>query len=232
MKRIATICARKDSKGLPGKNKLLLNGLPLFGLAIKQAKMSSYFSEVVVSTNDPDILTDATKFGADLIIERPSVLSTDTAGKPATILHALLESERYFNTKYDTVVDLDVTSPLRISEDICGAINLLEEKKVCSVVTACDSHRNPYFNLLELNDSNYAKLIKENFFPVLSRQEAPMCFDMNAAVHVWNATDLKSNPVILYPNTLIYRMPAERSWDIDSFFDYEIVKFLYEKQFG
>jgi len=226
LKRLATVCARKNSKGLPNKNKLLLNGIPLYGIAIMQAKASNYFTTIAVTTDDDEILTGSLKFGADIAIRRPDELATDIAGKPETILHALEQSEKSSGFHYDVVVDLDVTSPLRSTEDIIGAVDLLEQKKVPSVVSVCRSHRNPYFNMLEVNSEGRAVVSKKVNPPYLSRQSAPKCFDMNAAVHVWDANALKLNPVVIFNETLIYEMPEDRSRDIDTKLDFEIVKFL------
>ena len=226
MKRLATICARKNSKGLPGKNKFLLNGVPLYAIAISQALATKYFTSITVTSDDQEILENALPYGADLTVIRPPNLSTSTAGKPETIAHALLETERKLNINYDVVVDLDVTSPLRNVEDIKGAINLLELNKVSSVVSACISHRNPYFNMLEVDSKGKVTVSKSNNPPFLTRQSAPKSFDMNAAVHVWDAKALKSNPIVIFSDSLIYEMPEKRSRDIDTELDFEIVKFL------
>jgi len=227
--RLATVCARKNSKGLIGKNKLLINGLPLFAWAIIQAKKSNYFHTIVVTTDDDEIIEMSYKYGADLTVKRPLELSTDTSGKPETILHALKEVEKVLGLQFDVVVDLDVTSPLRSIEDIKGAVNLLEQNKVSSVLSVCHSRRNPYFNILEVDKAKSIKVSKSNGAAYLSRQSAPECFDMNAAVHVWRARSLKKNPKIIFKDTLLYVMPSERSWDIDSQFDFEVVKFLSER---
>ena len=222
------MCARKNSKGLPGKNKLLLNGVPLYGIAILQARLTGYFSSITVTTDDEEIIENASDFGADLIINRIVSLTTDDAGKPETILNAMLETEKKLNVRYDVVVDLDVTSPLRKVEDIKGAVDLLELKKVASVVSACASHRNPYFNMLEVDSRGRVSVSKKVIPPFLSRQAAPKSFDMNAAVHAWNAEALRNNPIVIYDDTLIYTMPEYRSWDIDTKLDFEIVKCLSE----
>ncbi len=226
MKRLATICARKNSKGLPSKNKLLLDGVPLYAIAISQALATRYFTSITVTTDDQEILENSLLYGADLTIIRPPYLSTDTAGKPETIAHALLETEKRLSISYDVVVDLDVTSPLRKVEDIKGAIDLLELNKVSSVVSACISHRNPYFNMLEVDSKGKISVSKSDNSPYLTRQSAPKSFDMNAAVHVWNAQALKSNPIVIFSDSLIYEMPEKRSRDIDTELDFEIVKFL------
>jgi CMP-N,N'-diacetyllegionaminic acid synthase len=225
--RISTICVRSGSKGLPSKNKRLLDGIPLYAHSIKQAKQTKMFDEIVISTDDDEILEGSISYGATATIRRPATLSGDKAGKPETVSHAVQERERQLGVTFKTVVDLDATSLLRNCQDICNAIRLLEESGVESVLSATSSHRNPYFNMLEKDINGQIRIAKEPMKPFLSRQDAPQVFDMNAAVHVWYRDSLIVDPKILYASTLIYEMPQERSHDIDTEIDFKIVEYLY-----
>jgi CMP-N,N'-diacetyllegionaminic acid synthase len=225
--RISTICVRRDSKGLPSKNRLMLDGLPLYAHSIKQAKHAGIFDEIVVSSDDEEILEGSATYGATAVITRPATLAGDTAGKPETVSHAVLFRESELGVNFNTVVDLDATSLLRNSQDICNAVQLLEASEAESVLSATSSHRNPYFNMLEKDPGGRIRIAKEPIQPFLSRQDAPQVFDMNAAVHVWNRDSLIKDPKILYPSTLIYEMPQERSHDIDTEVDFRIVEYLY-----
>lgn len=225
--RISTICVRSGSKGLPSKNKRLLDGIPLYAHSILQAKQTKMFDEIIVSTDDDEILEGGILYGATATVRRPATLSGDTAGKPETVSHAVKEREGVLEVTFRTVVDLDATSLLRNCQDICNAIRLLEESGVESVLSVTSSHRNPYFNMLERDTNGQIRIAKEPIKPFLSRQDAPQVFDMNAAVHVWNRDSLIADPKILYPSTLIYDMPQERSHDIDTAIDFRIVEYLY-----
>ena len=61
---------------------------------------------------------------------------------------------------------------------------------------------------------------------ILRRQDAPRAFDMNASIYVWQRSALVENPRVFYPTTLLFEMPAERSHDIDSELDFELVEWL------
>jgi N-acylneuraminate cytidylyltransferase/CMP-N,N'-diacetyllegionaminic acid synthase len=224
--RVVTICARKGSKGLPGKNKKLLNDLPLYAHAILQAVNCNLFNSIVVSSDDEEIIRSARSFGATQVVIRPDELSGENIGKPETIRHAVLKCEELTNTQFNTVVDLDITSPLRLNEDILGAVEMLEVEKLDCVITGCVSHRNPYFNLVEINKDGYANLSKQNKISYLSRQMAPKCYDMNASVHVWDRNSLIEDPKLFYPKTKLYEMPEDRSRDIDSALDFSIVDLI------
>jgi len=226
--RISTICVREGSKGLPSKNKLKIDGLPLYAHSILQAKHAGIFDEIVVSSDDDEILDGSAFYGATAVIKRPATLAGDTAGKPETVRHAVLLRERELSINFKTVADLDATSLLRNCQDICNAVQLLEESEAESVLSATSSHRNPYFNMLEKDSDGRTQIAKVPSRPFLSRQDAPPVFDMNAAVHVWNRDSLIEDPKILYPSTLIYEMPQERSHDIDTEVDFRIVEHLYK----
>src|SRR3989338_6280982 len=125
MKKLAVICARGGSKGVPGKNTRPLLGKPLIAYTIGQALNSGLFERVVVSTDSNEIASIAKKYGAELPFLRPGELATYTSPKLPAVKHALIESERIFGETYEVVIDLDPTSPLRSIEDIENCIKIL-----------------------------------------------------------------------------------------------------------
>jgi len=127
MKRLCTICARGGSKGVKGKNIRPLLGKPLIAHSIEQARKSGLFAAIAVSSDSDIILQIAKEWGVDFLIKRPDELATDHAAKLPVIRHCVAEVERQSGYCFDTIVDLDATSPLRSVEDICSAVALLEE---------------------------------------------------------------------------------------------------------
>jgi N-acylneuraminate cytidylyltransferase/CMP-N,N'-diacetyllegionaminic acid synthase len=229
MKRICTICARGGSKGVPGKNIRDMAGKPLIAYSILQAKSSGLFEKIAVSSDSRIILDVAREWGADCLIERPVELATDNSSKLPAIRHCVEEAEKVLNNNFDIVVDLDIASPLRTTDDIRGAVELLENKKVGNVITGTPARRSPYFNMVELNQQGAVRLVKSPDIPVVCRQDVPECFDMNASIYVWYREVLSKNDSVLNEDTLLYKMPEERSIDIDSELDFEIVEFLISK---
>lgn len=229
MKRLATICARGGSKGVPNKNLKLLGGRPLIAWSVLQAKATGLFDRIVVSSDSEDIQSAALRAGADGVVNRPVDMATDEAPKVPAILHALLETERQNNKRYDILVDLDATAPLRLPEDISGAVALLESSGSRSVITGNAAYRSPYFDLVELQVDGTVRVSKTPSRPVFRRQDVPVCYDMNASIYVWKRDALVANPSVFYDDTRLFEMPAERSREIDSQFDFSIVEFLFEK---
>lgn len=231
MNRLCTICARKGSKGVKNKNIRTLLDRPLIAHSIEQAKRAGLFSAIAVSSDSDEILLIAKQWGADYLIQRPMALATDEAPKLPAIVHCVNEVERLTNTRFDTIVDLDPTSPLRTVEDIVAATRLLEDSRVSNVITGMPARRSPYFNLVEVNDSGVVQLSKTLPNRVTRRQDSPPCYDMNASIYVWERDALLGNTTSVFNNdTKIYVMPEERSIDIDNELDFAIVQLLAEKR--
>jgi len=230
MRRICTICARGGSKGVKNKNIRELLGKPLIAHSIRQARATGLFEVIAVSSDSRLILDAAQQWGADIIVERPAELATDSAAKLPVIQHCVTSVEEKNGVRYDVVVDLDATSPLRSVEDIREAVALLEQRKVSNVITGAPARRSPYFNLVEVNPDGVVHLSKPLAKGIVRRQDAPPSYDMNASIYVWNRDALLQQTSIFNEDTLLYEMPEERSVDIDSELDFEWVSFLAVKR--
>lgn len=225
MIRICTICARGGSKGVKGKNVRLIAGLPLIAHSLAQARTSLLFDVIAVSSDSDEILCIAAEHGADHVIKRPDALATDTAAKLPVIRHCVEEVERLTGQSFDTMVDLDATSPLRNVSDIQGALQLLEGSGAGNVITAMPSRRSPYFNLVEVDDLGVVRLSKPGT-TFVRRQDAPACFDMNASIYAWNRKAFFERSGLFNDDTRLFVMPEERSIDIDSELDFQFVTYL------
>lgn len=225
-RRICSICARGGSKGVKGKNVRLLQGRPLIVHSIEQALTSGLFDVVAVSSDSDEILAIARQVGAQCLVKRPDELATDTAAKLPVIRHCVSEVESLWQTRFDTMVDLDATSPLRTIDDIRGAVELLESSGAGNVITAMPARRSPYFNLVETDERGVVRLSKPPTTPFVRRQDAPKCYDMNASIYVWRRHALFDAPSLFNPDTRLFVMPEERSIDIDSELDWRFVEFV------
>jgi CMP-N,N'-diacetyllegionaminic acid synthase len=231
VKRLCTICARSGSKGLENKNIRLLLGKPLMAYSIISALKSELFDVVAVSSDSEKILEIARQWRADYLIKRPLELSKDTSAKIPAIVHCLLEVEKMTGDTFDTIVDLDVTSPLRYVSDIINVVESLESKCISNVVSGTYSKYSPYFNMVEIDDKGSLSLCKNYENPIFRRQDAPVCYQLNASVYAWKREYLlKNKRVLLDKDTFLYVMPQERSIDIDDELDFLFVEFLLNKR--
>jgi CMP-N,N'-diacetyllegionaminic acid synthase len=228
MKRLCTICARGGSEGVKGKNIRPLLGKPLIVYSIEQAQEAGFFDAVAVSSDSEEILSVAQDAGVDFLIRRPAELAKSTSPKLPVIIHCVEEVERTANQRYDVIVDLDATSPLREVQDIVNVVSMLEEKHVANVITGMPARRSPYFNLVEVNEKGIVQVSKPLPVAVSRRQDSPKCYDMNASIYAWTRDGLLKNRAIFNSDTLLYVMPEERSIDLDSEVDFLIIERLME----
>lgn len=120
MNVLVTICARGRSKGIPGKNIKLLNGVHLIAYIIQVANRFAelFNAEIVLSTDDSEINQVASLYSLSTDYVRPEYLATDAAGKIDAEKDVLIYQENKNGRHYDYVLDLDVTSPLRTLKDL------------------------------------------------------------------------------------------------------------------
>ena len=228
MKVLCTICSRGGSKGLKNKSIKKLYGQPLIAYTIRQAIKSKIFTEIVVSTDSKIIQKLAKKYGAKSWFIRPRKLSNDKSPKLDAIRHAFVNSEKYFNDKFDFVIDLDITSPLRSIEDIKRSLTKLKKlKNSKNLISVCSAKKHPYFNMIEKSKNGYTVVKKgRNLF---RRQDAPEVFEINASIYIFRRSFWLKKHKLLNKKTIIYTMPRERSVDIDDIYDFNIVKFYMKK---
>lgn len=134
VKILGIIPARGGSKSIPHKNIALLGGKPLIYYTIREAKKSRLLDAVIVSTDDPQIAAVARRYRADVPFLRPKKISGDRSTDIEFFQHALAWLEKHRGWKPEIVVNLRPTAPLRLSDDIDRALNLMQE-------TGCDSVR-------------------------------------------------------------------------------------------
>ena len=228
MKVLCTICARAGSKGVANKNLRLINNKPLIVYSIEQAIASKLFDQIVVSSDSKDIREVALANGATFCVDRPAELATDTAPKLPAIKHCVENAEKKFG-QFEVIVDLDATAPLREPSDIIGALELLKSTQADNVITGTPAHRSPYFNLVETDANGIVSLSKPPATVVARRLDSPQCFDMNASIYVWRRQALFTNENLFTGNTRLFVMPRERSLDIDSQADFEMVEWMMTK---
>lgn len=223
------IGARKGSKGVPGKNFRQICGKPLIDWSLDQLFANKRIDAVVVSTDDEAIYAHALRRGALDIGLRPAGLATDTAPKWGVWQHALAASQVLIGS-VSAFVDLDCTSPLRLPEDIDGALELFQSAKPDMVMSVCDARKNPYFNLVEPDDTGALQVSKPLPGGVWARQDAPVVYEHVGLVYVLDPDYLRNAQTIYAGRVIPFVIPSERCHDIDTEYDFKLVEFLLGEQ--
>ena len=232
MKILAIIAARGGSKGVPDKNIRDLAGKPLIAYTIDQLIRWGGYDRFVVSTDSERIAKVARYYGADVPFMRPPELARDDTGKSDVLRHAFIGAEKHYGIKFDALLDLDATSPVRTVEDIASIIGLFEQERADCVFSVVRARKNPYFNMVEKQPDGTVGLCKQPGDEILTRQSAPEVYDMNASMYVYDREFLldESNRTPLSGKSLTYEMDEISAVDIDSEMDFKFVEFLIKEE--
>ena len=228
MNYIALICARGGSKGLPGKNIKPLKGVPLIGHAINLAKTIDKISRIIVSTDSNEIASVAIEYGAEVPFMRPKQLALDNSPEWLVWRHAIsyLEKEKEKKEKINGIIILPTTAPLRNKKDINNCIDKFENSDVDSVITVTQSHRNPYFNMVEVDKKGLSSIVIDDSNSVIRRQDAPTVYDMTTVAYVLKTDFINKFNGIFEGKVGSVLIPPVRSIDIDTELDFKIANFL------
>lgn len=226
---IGHIGARAGSKGVPGKNFRLLHGKPLIDWSLDQLFACDRVDQVVVSTDSPEIYAHAMKRGCLDIGLRPAELATDTAAKWHVWQHALGEVEKQTGPA-SAFLDLDCTSPLRLPQDIEAGLDLFAAEQPDMVMSCVESRKNPYFNILETDETGALHVSKPLPGGVVARQQAPQVYDHVGLVYVVRPDYLRAAKSLFAGRVIPLVLPVERGLDVDSPFDWDIIEFLMGRQ--
>jgi CMP-N-acetylneuraminic acid synthetase len=230
MNYVALICARGGSKGLPGKNIRLLAGRPLIGWAIQVAKQVNQISRIIVSTDSEEIARIAKEQGAEVPFLRPSKLAEDNSPEWLVWRHALDYISKDEKEPIDGLVVVPPTSPLRNSQDIESCINEYSKGAVDVVITVSEAHRNPYFNMVTVDNQGSAKLVISPETKIFRRQDAPNIFDVTTVCYVARPQFVLQHNGIFEGKVRSIFVPPERAVDIDTELDFKFVEHLAAKR--
>ena len=222
-RNIALIPARSKSKRLKDKNIREINGIPLIGHAINQAKKTKLFDEIVVSTDSPKYAKIAEKFGANTLNLRPFELSKDDSSS-WDVARNVIEALKKLGRSFDYLALLQPTSPLRTYTQIVEAILLAQEKTLDYVASVNKTQIKPHLiNKLPKNHSLYNFNLNSNQNSIHDKY-----FKLNGAIYVVKVECLIDDSFINSEKSSAYIMPEINSIDIDTELDFEIANWLYD----
>ena len=222
---LAIIPARGGSKGLPRKNILPLCGKPLIAWTIHAAKKSRYIDRCIVSTDDLEIAGLAEAFDGDVPFIRPSVYAADDSASSDVILHAI----DVLPEKYDLIVLLQPTSPLRSEVDIDGAIEYYFETRAESIVSVTEQNHPIEWSF----SSNDMKIPLKNIIELNSgkrRQDYNKMYKLNGAIYMSGTNTYEKLKSFYSDNTAIYSMDTNNSVDIDTELDFKLAELLIKEK--
>ncbi|MEG0297768.1 MAG: acylneuraminate cytidylyltransferase family protein [Clostridium sp.] len=236
MNILFTICGRAGSKGCKNKNMKEFLGSPLLYFTIscidifkKTYKEQFGAMDICVNSDSLELLDLVKKVNQNIeLINRDASLAGDSIGKVDVIKNSVDIIEDRLNNKYDLVIDLDITSPLRVAHDVKRAIDeKLRDRDKNVVFSVVPSRRNPYFNMVQDIEGDYKMIIESTY---LTRQEAPQTYDMNASIYVYEREALRDEKLkTLFEGACgAITMTDTAVLDIDSEEDFELMQVVAE----
>lgn len=215
---IAFIPARGGSKGLPRKNIKFFMGEPLISRAIRIAKETKIFNQIIVNTDDDEIAKIAKEGGAN-ILRRPRVLGNDTAEVDPLIKWSIEELGISKNST-EIITLLYCTAPLRECKDIINTIDLVKNQGFDSALTLVETN----YYLWKLNENSFTPTNYDPTKRAARQTEKWNQFMENKAVYAFRVADLMKSGCRLNGKVGGCIMDADRSIDIDSQEDFNIAE--------
>jgi len=217
---LAVIPARGGSKRVPRKNLLPLAGKPLIAWSIEAAKRSKYINQIVVTSDDEEILEIAKSYGV-IAHKRASFLAQDDTPTVDALVDVL---QKY--TGYEYIVLLQPTSPLRDSTEINSAIEFLKQKDADGVISVCEMEHSPLWANQLPKDKSMEGFLSSTVVGKAS-QELPPYYRLNGAIYIAKASKfLEQRSFFLEKNIYAYEMSQRKSIDIDTQLDFDIANYL------
>ena len=214
-RNIAIIPARAGSKRLPGKNKLLLGGIPLIVHSIRYAKFyNNLIDKIIVSTDDTDIKAIALSEGVD-VIDRPA----EIAGDEATSLSALQHVLANIKEDVENVFLLQPVNPLRPENLLRNAFKEFSEGNYESLMTVSRSYQ------------KFGKIQNNQFIPFnykmgqRSQDLEPLYFE-NGLLYIIKASLIRQDKLLGENNFPFIVDHLFSKVDIDEKEDFEYAEFL------
>ena len=217
MKILCIIPARRDSKGIPGKNWKVLNNKPLISYSIEVAQNCDKIDTICVSTNSEDVIQIAENMGIQIPFTRPESLSLDTTPSYDVLLHAINYYED-LNLHFDAILLLQPTSPFREIQFLQEAIEVFKNNDCDMVVSVNETSFNPYYNLYNETNGFIHRSIKSNF---TRRQDCPITYVVNGSIYVISVSSLKKQQLHEMEKVVKYVIPEEYSVDLDTLTDWK-----------
>lgn len=218
---LAIIPARGGSKGVPRKNVRQLAGKPLIAWTIREARNSRYIDRLILSSEDDEIIDVAKQLNCEVPFKRPDELARDDTPGIEPVLHVL----ETLTDKYEYVVLLQPTSPLRISEDIDNCIETCVENNASACVSVCEAAQHPFW-MYQISDTGFMVPLLHMDTIVNRRQDLPAVYILNGAVYVSRVSLLRETKSFISPSTVPYIMPRKRSLDIDEENDFRLCEII------
>lgn len=219
MRVLGIVTARGGSKGIPRKNIVPLLGKPLLAYTAEAALAARRLTRTVLSTDDEEIATVGRAAGLEVPFLRPPELARDNT-PTIPVLQDVVQKLEASGERYDAILALQPTTPLRRPEDIDGAIALLERTGADAVISFVDvGEKHPA--RMKFLDAD-GRVIDPPFaeqFEGQRRQDLPKMYLREGSIYLTRRDVLMLRHSLQGEDCRAWLVPVERACNIDVPFD-------------
>ena len=193
------IPARKGSKGLPGKNAILIKHT--------LSTIPNYVKDnVIITTNDGKVIDQSVGYK---ILLRNAKLSGDEISTKDVLLDVI---QKYNIVDEEIVMMLYLTYPERTWTDIEAALNFFLDNDAKSLLCRVKPKSHPYLCMFSEEDNKGRQIVEHNLY---RRQDYPECFELSHFICIFRANELeKLNKNLYNKDTIFYKI--KRPVDVDT----------------
>ncbi|MBR1477143.1 MAG: cytidyltransferase [Lachnospiraceae bacterium] len=215
MKIVAVIPARAGSKGIPNKNIRIIGEHPLIYYAINNAKNSEYITDIIVSTDSPEVELVARQMGVE-IRQRDKALCGDSITLDSVIYDAVKDIK-----DADYIITMQPTSPTLKVKTLDGAIRYALEKDIDTLISAINA---PHLTWGEKDGKKVPNYTKR-----LNRQYLPPCY-VETGAFVISKAGIVTETTRIGQKVDVYELAPEEAQDIDTFEDMRNAEMALKRQ--
>jgi CMP-N-acetylneuraminic acid synthetase len=218
--------ARGGSKGVKKKNIIPVNGIPLIAYTVMEALKSKNLTGYIISTDDEEIANIARIYGADVPFMRPKHLASDTATSTDALIHAVEWCENNMGIRFDYIIELMCTNPMKTSVDIDLVLDKLISTGADSVigVSKLDDH----------HPARIKKIVNDRIVDFCVPELSSRRQDLKPDAYIRNGSIYAMKRDILMikkerfgsTDSRPYIMPAEKAFNIDNEIDLKMAELL------
>ena len=193
------IPARKGSKGLPGKNAILIKHT--------LSTIPNYVKDnVIITTNDGKVIDQSVGYK---ILLRNAKLSGDEISTKDVLLDVI---QKYNIVDEEIIMMLYLTYPERTWTDIEAALNFFIDNDAKSLLCRVNPKSHPYLCMFSEDDNKGSQIVEHNLY---RRQDYPECFELSHFICIFRANELeKLNKNLYNKDTIFYKI--KRPVDVDT----------------
>jgi CMP-N,N'-diacetyllegionaminic acid synthase len=226
LKILGFVPARGGSKGVPGKNKAAIAGLPLVARSILTAQESGCFDRLWVSTDDPEIAQIAECHGVAVPWLRPKELAQDESSMSSVLAHLIEQLDRNEGYRPDAVMILQPTSPLRQAATIRRAVAMFQANQRETIISVTPARSHPFWCYRIAGDDSALEPFMPGIVTPPPRQHLPEAYELDGSIFLIAVETFLKELSFFSAGARPLIVPRDEAVDVDTPLDWMMAEAL------